>query len=74
MLALTQKGTSREDAYRLVQRNAMLAWNGQGDFFALLNKDADVRRHFSESELSELFDPKQHLRHVDTIFARVFGS
>ena len=74
MLALTQKGTSREDAYRLVQRNAMLAWNGQGDFFALLTKDADLRRNLSEGELSELFDPKQHLRHVDTIFARVFGS
>jgi adenylosuccinate lyase len=74
MLALTQKGISREDAYRVVQRNAMSAWNGQGDFFALLTKDADLRRNLSEGELSELFDPKQHLRHVDTIFARVFGS
>jgi len=74
MLALTQKGMSREDAYRVVQRNAMLAWNGSGDFFALLTKDADLRRNLSEGELSELFDPKQHLRHVDTIFARVFGS
>ena len=74
MLALTQKGMSREDAYRVVQRNAMLAWNGQGDFCALLTKDADLRRNLSEGELSELFDPKQHLRHVDTIFARVFGS
>jgi len=74
MLALTQKGMPREDAYRVVQRNAMLAWNGQSDFFALLTKDADLRRNLSEGELSELFDPKQHLRHVDTIFARVFGS
>jgi adenylosuccinate lyase len=74
MLALTQKGMSREDAYRVVQRNAMSAWNGAGDFFALLNKDTDVRQHLSEGELSALFDPKQHLRHVDTIFARVFGS
>jgi adenylosuccinate lyase len=74
MLALTQKGLSREDAYRIVQRHAMAAWKGEGDFIKLLNKDADVRRHLSESELNELFDPKQHLQHVDAIFDRVFSS
>jgi adenylosuccinate lyase len=74
MLALTQKGVSREEAYWIVQRNAMAAWKGETGFLALLNKDADVRRHLGESELSELFDPKQHFKHVDTIFARVFGA
>jgi adenylosuccinate lyase len=74
MLALTQKGLSREEAYAVVQRNAMAAWKGEAGFLALLNKDADVRRYLSESELNELFDPKQHLKHVDTIFARVFEA
>ncbi len=74
MLALTQKGMSREEAYRVVQRNAMAAWKGEAGFLTLLNKDADVRRHLSESELNELFDPKQHFKHVDSIFARVFGA
>jgi adenylosuccinate lyase len=74
MLALTQKGLSREEAYAVVQRNAMAAWKGEAGFLPLLNKDADVRRYLSESELNELFDPKQHLKHVDTIFARVFEA
>jgi adenylosuccinate lyase len=74
MLALTQKGLSREEAYRIVQRAAMTAWKGDADFFALLSKDADVRVHLSEIELNALFDNKQHFKHVDAIFARVFGS
>ena len=73
LLALTQKGVSREDAYRLVQRNAMPVWRGEGDFLALLKADPDVRAALSEEELTEKFDLGYHLKHVDTIFMRVFG-
>jgi adenylosuccinate lyase len=73
LLALTQKGVSREDAYRLVQRNAMKAWSGGGDFLALLKADKDVRRHLSEKELVANFDLAFHFAQVDTIFRRVFG-
>jgi adenylosuccinate lyase len=73
LLALTQKGVDREDAYRLVQRNAMKAWAGEGDFLALLKADKDVRKHLNEVELVDKFDLKFHFAHVDTIFRRVFG-
>ncbi|MFZ4533473.1 MAG: adenylosuccinate lyase, partial [Alsobacter sp.] len=73
LLALTQKGVSREDAYRLVQRNAMPVWRGQGDFLSLLKADAEVSAHLSAAELEALFDLGYHLAHVDTIFHRVFG-
>jgi adenylosuccinate lyase len=73
LLALTQKGVSREDAYRLVQRNAMKAWAGEGDLLALLKADKDVRKHLSETELAEKFDLDFHFALVDTIFRRVFG-
>ena len=74
LLALTQKGCAREDAYRLVQRNAMTAWQEGGDFQKLLAADPDVRRYLSEQEIAANFDLDHHLREVDTIFARVFGS
>jgi adenylosuccinate lyase len=74
LLALTQKGASREDAYCLVQRNAMPVWRGEGDFRALLKRDADVRRHLSEAEIDEQFDLAYHVKHIDTIFERVFGG
>ncbi|HXU99460.1 MAG TPA: adenylosuccinate lyase [Caulobacteraceae bacterium] len=74
MLALTQKGVSREAAYAAVQRNAMKVWRGEGIFIDLLKSDPEVRRHLSETELSELFDPAWHFVHVDEIFARVFGE
>jgi adenylosuccinate lyase len=73
MLALTQKGASREEAYRLVQRNAMPVWRGGGDFRALLAKDRDVRRYLSKAEIAAEFDLDFHLKHVDMIFKRVFG-
>ena len=73
LLALTQKGVAREDAYRLVQRNAMKVWEGNGDFLALLKADKDVREYLSEKELSKNFDLDYHLSQVDTIFRRVFG-
>ncbi len=74
MLALTQAGMSREDAYRAVQRNAMPVWHGQGNFLDLLKKDPEVTRAIPESELESFFDLGHHFRHVDTIFARVFGE
>jgi adenylosuccinate lyase len=74
MLALTQKGVSREDSYRLVQRNAMPVWRGEGDFLTLLKKDPEVSAKLSAGELEELFDLGYHLKHVDTIFQRVFGT
>ncbi len=74
LLALTQKGVAREDAYAIVQRNAMKAWRGEGDFPALLKADAELRRHLSEQELAAHFDLDFHFAHVDTIFRRVFSS
>jgi adenylosuccinate lyase len=74
LLALTQKGASREDAYRLVQRNAMPVWRGEGDFQSLLKKDEDVKKFLSDKEIEEQFDLAYHFKHVDTIFSRVFGK
>ena len=74
LLALTQKGASREQSYALVQRNAMPVWRGQGDFLALLKADKDVAAFLSPAELESLFDLGYHTRHVDTIFRRVFGA
>jgi adenylosuccinate lyase len=73
LLALTQKGVSREDAYRLVQRNAMPVWRGEGEFKTLLKADSDVSSKLSSNEIDELFDLAYHFKHVDTIFKRVFG-
>ncbi len=74
LLALTQRGVSREDSYAWVQRNAMPVWRGEGDFLTLLKKDPDVSSKLSATELEELFDLGYHLKHVDTIFRRVFGA
>jgi len=73
LLALTQAGAAREDAYRLVQRNAMRAWNGEGALLDLLKADKDVVAKVPVAELEKLFDLEYHLKHVDTIFTRVFG-
>ena len=74
LIALTQKGVAREDAYRLVQRNAMKVWQGDSDFLALLKKDPDVSKALTAKELEACFDLGYHLKHVDTIFRRVFGA
>jgi len=74
LIALTQKGVAREDAYRIVQQNAMKVWRGEGDFLSLLAADKTVRKHLSEAELKANFDLGYHLKHVDTIFKRVFGA
>ncbi|HTO83956.1 MAG TPA: adenylosuccinate lyase [Methylomirabilota bacterium] len=73
MLALTQAGMSREDAYRAVQRNAMQVWEKGGDFLALLRADEEVSRHLPAKRLAALFDLRYHTKHVDRIFRRVFG-
>jgi len=73
LIALTQKGAAREDAYRLVQRNAMKVWRGEGDFLSLLSDDEEVRKHLSEAELAENFNLDYHFKHVDDVFQRVFG-
>ncbi|MEO0989680.1 MAG: adenylosuccinate lyase [Pseudomonadota bacterium] len=74
LLALTQSGVSREDAYRLVQRNAMKVWEHGADFRTELKGDAEVTAALSETEIDEKFDMGYHLKHVDTIFRRVFGA
>ena len=73
MLALTQKGASREDAYAAVQRNAMKVWRGEGRFIEFLKADPDVHTHLADAELEALFDLDYHFKHVDTVFDRVFG-
>jgi adenylosuccinate lyase len=74
LIALTQKGASREDSYKLVQRNAMPVWRGEGDFKTLLKQDVDVKKYLTDAEIDEQFDLAYHLKHVDTIFKRVFGE
>lgn len=74
LLALTQKGMSREDSYSAVQRNAMRVWRGEGNFLDFLSADEDVSKFFTRDELEPFFDLGYHTKHVDTIFARVFGA
>jgi adenylosuccinate lyase len=74
LLALTQAGVSREDAYKLVQRNAMKVWEDGRDFKTELLADADVLKALTAEEIEEKFDLAYHTKHVDTIFARVFGD
>lgn len=74
LLALTQKGVSREDAYKLVQRNAMQVWERGTDFQSLLKADKDITTKLPAKDIESLFDMKYHTKHVDTIFKRVFGA
>ena len=74
LVALTQAGVSREDAYRLVQKNAMRTWKGEAPLIELLKKDPEVARALDVETLESLFDLEFHTRHVDTIFGRVFGD
>ncbi|MBO0736592.1 MAG: adenylosuccinate lyase [Alphaproteobacteria bacterium] len=74
LLALTQAGMSREDAYRAVQRNAMAGWDGQGRFSDLLKQDPEITRFLAPQTIDDLFELAYHLKHVDTIFGRVFGA
>jgi adenylosuccinate lyase len=74
LLALTQKGAAREDAYAMVQRNAMKAWRGEGTFLGDLKSDPEVRKYLNEKELAANFDLDFHFRHVNAIFRRVFNQ
>ena len=74
LLALTQKGVSREDAYRLVQKHAMDVWKTGGSYLDRMKSDDKVGQYLTNAELEQLFDTKQHHQHVDTIFTRVFES
>jgi len=74
LLALTQKGMARETAYASVQANAMKVWRGEGTFLEFLKADPAVRPLLNDSELADLFAPEWHFKHVDVIFARVFGE
>lgn len=74
LLALTQKGMSREAAYAAVQRNAMPVWRGQGKFLTLLIDDKEISNYLSRKDIEELFDLGYHTKHVKTIFKRVFGE
>jgi adenylosuccinate lyase len=75
LIALTKAGVAREDAYRLVQRNAMKVWSGESnDFLGLLKADPDVHAKLSDKELDDNFDLAHHFKQVDTIFKRVFGT
>lgn len=74
LLALTQAGVSREDAYRLVQRNAMQVWEGKAGFLDLLKADPEVTEKLGVADIEAMFDMAHHTQHVDTIFKRVFGQ
>jgi adenylosuccinate lyase len=74
LLLLTKKGLSREEAYGVVQRNAMKVWEKGGDFKTLLSQDEEIKRLLTQEELDAAFDIREHLKHVDDIFQRVFGE
>src|ERR1700710_2189684 len=74
LIALTQESARRADGDKIVQRNAMPVWRGQGDVQRHLKKDADVKKYLSDAEIAEQFDLGYHFKHVDTIFRRVFGT
>jgi adenylosuccinate lyase len=74
LLALVGKGVPRQEAYVHVQRNAMKVWEEKVDFQTALRGDADVKKALSDAEIAACFDVRHHLKHVDTIFARVFGA
>jgi adenylosuccinate lyase len=81
LLALTQAGEQRESAYRLVQRNAMKVWDifredgsaGEGSFKALILSDTDIMKLLTDEQVQSMFDDEYHLKHVETIFNRVFN-
>jgi adenylosuccinate lyase len=75
LLALVQKGVSREEAYSWTQRNAMRVWQNENeDYKSLVLKDSDIRSKLTEEEIERIFDVSYYLRNVDKIFARVFGE
>ena len=73
LLALTQAGVSREDAYRLVQRNAMKVWQQEADFKTELLNDPEIRQYLFAENIEDKFDVSYHTKHVDTLFQRIFS-
>jgi adenylosuccinate lyase len=74
LLHLTQKGLSREEAYGVVQRNAMRVWEKGEDFRTVLSQDETIKRLVPQKELDAFFNPRTHLEHIDDVFRRVFGD
>ena len=74
LLDLVEKGASREEAYRWVQRNAMQVWETNEDFLSLAERDEDIRRYLTPGEIARVFNVERYLKHVDEIFRRVFGK
>jgi adenylosuccinate lyase len=74
LLALTQKGVSREDAYVFTQRNAMRVWDEGGEYKDLVMRDADIRANLSAEEIEKVFSYEHYLRNVGKVFERVFGA
>jgi adenylosuccinate lyase len=74
LLALTQSGVAREEAYEWVQRNAMKTWDEGGDFHSLVSADKEIRAHLSEEQIARVFSLDTYLRNVGAVFARVFGA
>lgn len=74
LLALVRKGLTREEAYQLVQRNAMRAWKGKGSFLSLLKRDSEIKKYLSGKELGQVFNLKTQLKNVDKIFKRIFKN
>jgi adenylosuccinate lyase len=74
LLALTQKGISREEAYVWTQRNAMRVWDEGGDYKTLVSEDADIKSKLTQEEIDKVFSLKHYLRNVDKVFERVFKA
>jgi len=74
LIRLTEKGMTREDAYSLVQKNAMASWKTKKDFKKLLLKDAKVRKYLDPGEIERIFDLEQYMKNIDFIYRRVFGE
>jgi adenylosuccinate lyase len=73
LLSLAESGVTREDAYRMVQTQAMRVWKDEQDFKTLILKDKEICSHLSEEKIEEIFDVNYHLKYINAIFDRVFG-
>jgi len=73
LIRLTEKGMTREDAYALVQKNAMMSWKTKKQFKSLLAKDREVKKYISAKELNNIFDLRHYFRNIDYLYKRVFG-
>jgi len=73
LLKLADLGLDRQEAYEMVQRNALRVWDTGREFQSLLLEDKEIRKHLSKKDIAEIFSLEYHLKHVDDIFQRVFG-